>query len=131
DDGFIKLVAADAETATKDDSRQGNDRNFASTAADIDNHVAGRLMHGQPNANRRGHRLFDQINLARASVCGGIFDGPFFHFRDAGGDGHHDPRSNELAVVNLLDEMPQHRFGDLGISNQVFHHLTAGGDFDV
>ena len=85
-------------------------------------------MHGQTNANRRGHRLLDQIDLARASVRGGIFDGPFFHFRDAGGDGHHDPGSDQFATVNLLDEMPQHGLRDFKIGNHAIFHGPDGDD---
>ena len=72
--------------------------------------------------------MFDQIDLARARVRGGILDRPLFHFRDAGRHRHHDPGRNQFAMVNLLNEMPQHRFGDFEVGNDTIFHGPDGDD---
>ena len=93
-DRFVKFVPAHPQAAAEDDAGEGDDCDFASPAADVHDHVACRFMHRQTDADGGGHRLLNQIHLARAGVGGGIFDGPFFHFRDARRHCDHDPWRN-------------------------------------
>src|SRR5207237_9914032 len=60
DDRLVHLVAADPHRAGIDDAAEREDRDLGRAAADIDDHRAGRLGHGQAGADRRRHRLLDQ-----------------------------------------------------------------------
>ena len=59
---------------------------------------------------------------------GGVFYRPFFHLGDSRRHSHHHPWSNQLAVVNLLDEVSQHRLSDLEIGNDPVLHWADGHD---
>ena len=91
-------------------------RDLGRAAADIDDHVARRILHRKTDPDRRRHRFFDQINFARTGVRGGFADGAFFHFGNAGRhrDDHARPRAH-AAAVHFGDEMPQHRLGHFEI----------------
>ena len=91
---------------------------FRRAAADVDDHVARRVLHRKPDADRRRHRFFDQINFARAGVRGRFAHGALFHFGDAGRDRDHHARPRpHPSVVHFRDEMAQHRLGHFEIGN--------------
>ena len=76
DDRVVELVAADADRLARDDAAERDDRDLGGAAADVDDHVAGRLLHGQAGADGRGHGLFDDVGrLAGAGVLGGLLHG--------------------------------------------------------
>ncbi len=85
-------------------------------------------MHGQSHADGRSHRLFDEIYLSCAGMGGAVFDGPFFHFRDARRHGYHYPRSDQFAVLHPLDEVPEHRLGNLEVRDDAVLHRADGHD---
>src|SRR5438552_5525705 len=90
---------------------------------DVDDHVPGRLGDGEPRADRRGHRLLDQVDLARAGRLGRLADRPALHLRDAAGDPDDDARLHQgRAVVRRADEVPQHRGGDLEVGDHPVLH---------
>jgi hypothetical protein len=66
--------------SAEDDAGEGYDCDFASPAANIDDHVARRFMHRQTDTNGRSHRLFDQIHFTRSGMSCGVFNCPLFHF---------------------------------------------------
>ena len=70
DDGLVHLVAADAHGLRKDDAGERDDGDLGGAAADVDDHVAGRLGDRQARADGRGHGLFDQVDLAGAGGLG-------------------------------------------------------------
>ena len=59
------------------------------------------VLHRQTDADRRGHRLLDQVNLARAGMNGGFFHRPLFHFGDARGNRDDHPRARRRLCVDL------------------------------
>jgi hypothetical protein len=63
-DRLVHLVAAHAEGLGDDDAAEGDDGDLARAAADVDDHVPGRLGDWQAGADRGCHRLFDQVRLA-------------------------------------------------------------------
>jgi len=73
-DRFVEVVSGHAQTLGHDDVRQRDHRDLAGAAADVDDHRAGRLAHGQARPDRRGHRLLDQIRLARAGRETGLLN---------------------------------------------------------
>ena len=128
DDRLVELITAHAQAAAENNSSQGDDRDFAGATTNVDDHVSRRFMHRQTDPDGRSHGLFDQINFARAGVSCGIFYRTFFNFGNAGGNSDDHPGSNELAMMNLLDEMPQHRFGDFEIGDDAVFHRPNGYD---
>ena len=97
------------------DAGEGNQRHLGGAAADIDDHVSGRFLHRQADADRGGHRLLDQVNLAGTRLLGGFADGAALDLGDAGRDGDEHPRIRAAALVHLADEMAEHRLGDFEI----------------
>ena len=76
DDRFVELVAGDADRFARDDATERDHRDLGGAAADVDDHVAGRLVHREPRADRRGHRLLDdEGGLARAGELGRLLHG--------------------------------------------------------
>ena len=84
DDRLVELVAADADRLAGDDAAERDDRDLGGAAADVDDHVAGRLLHGQAGADGRGHRLLDDVGgLAGAGVLGRLLHGALLDAGDA------------------------------------------------
>ena len=91
-DGFVHLVAGHADGTRVDDAAQRDDGDVGGAAADVDDHVAGRLGDGQAGADRGGHGLLDEINFAGARAVGGVLHGALFDRRDLAGDADDDAR---------------------------------------
>ena len=89
----VELVAGDADRLRGDDAAERDDRDLGGAAADVDDHVAARLVHRQVGADRRGHRLFDDVHrLARAGVLGGVLHGTLLDTGDARRHADHHAR---------------------------------------
>ena len=65
DDRGVQLVAAGADRLAGDDAAQRDDRDLGGAAADVDHHVARRLVDREPGADGGGHGLLDDVDLAR------------------------------------------------------------------
>ena len=121
-DRFVKFISAYPQAPAEDNSRQRDNCNFASPAADIHDHIARWLMHRQPDSDGRGHRLLDQIHFSSAGMSRGIFYSPFFHLGDPRRDSNDHARSDQFPMMDLLNEVTQHRFRNFKISDDsVFH----------
>ena len=59
---------ADADGLERDDAAERDDRHLRRAATDVDDHVAERLVDRQRRADRRGHRLLDQVRLGGAGA---------------------------------------------------------------
>jgi hypothetical protein len=70
DDRLVHLVGSDADRAAVHDAGQRDDRDVGRSAADVHDHVAGRLGDRQARADGRRHRLLDDEHLrgSRASA---------------------------------------------------------------
>ena len=95
DDRLVHLVAADPHAARIDDAAQGDDGDLGGAAADIDDHAAGWFGDRQAGADRRGHRLLDQLHPAGAGAFGTFLDGAAFDRGGAGRDADDDQRRGE------------------------------------
>ena len=84
DDRLVELVAADADRLRDDDAAERDHRHLGGAAADVDDHVPGRLADRQPGADRGGHRLLDQVGLAGAGGQAGLLDRALLHPGHAG-----------------------------------------------
>ena len=73
---------------------------------------------GQPGPDRRGHRLLDDVDPARAGLVAGLLDRALLHPGDAAGHRDDDPRLGQMAaLVHLLDEVPEHPLGDVEVGD--------------
>src|SRR5690606_26789660 len=68
DDGFVELVAADADRTLVDHAAQRNDADLGGAAADVDDHRARGFGNRQAGADRGGHGLLDQVDLGGAGA---------------------------------------------------------------
>src|SRR5205823_10944659 len=66
DDRFVELVAADAHRARIHHAAERDHADLGGAAADVDHHRSGGVRDRQVGADRRGHRLLDQVYLAGA-----------------------------------------------------------------
>ena len=115
---LVELVAADPDRLAGDDAAERDDRDLGGAAADVDDHVAGRLVHRQPGADRGGHRLLDDVDPASAGLVAGLLDGALLDPGDAARHRHDDARLREVpALVHLLDEVAEHAFGDVEVGD--------------
>jgi hypothetical protein len=95
-----------------------DDGDLGRAAADVDDHVPGRLGDREPGADRGGHRLLDQEDLARAGGLGGLLDGALLDLGDAEGHADDDAGLHQrAAVVRARDEVAEHRLGDLEVGD--------------
>ena len=103
-------------------------RHLAGAAADVEDHAPGGLGDGQPGADRRRHRLLDQIRLAGAGREAGLLDRPLLDPGDAGGNADHHARMGEAVLVNALDEVTQHLLGDVEVGDHTILQRPDGAD---
>ena len=129
DDRVIHLVAADARGFGIDDATERDNGDFRGAAANIDDHRACRLGHGQARADRGGHGLLDQVHLAGAGALRGFDDGALFHLGSAGRHADNHARADaEAAVMNLADEVFDHRFRYIEIGDDAIAQGADGDD---
>ena len=131
DDRLVHLVAADAHRARIDDAAERQHGDFRRAAADIDDHRAGRLrVTGRSGADRRRHRLFDQIDAPRAGRQRRFLNGAAFDRGRARGHADDDHRIGEgAAVMHLADEVLDHLLGDFEVGDDAVAHRADR--FDV
>src|SRR5918992_1498030 len=127
-DRLVHLVAADADGLGDDDAAEGDDGHLGRSAADVHDHVPGRLRDRQAGADRRRHGLLDQVRLAGAGGQGCLLDGALLHARDAARDAHDDAWVGEAVVVHLLDEVAEHLLGDVEVGDDPVLERTDGRD---
>src|SRR5262249_48682719 len=115
-DGLIHLVTTHSDGAGKNDPGYGDHRNLGCSAADIDNHIAGGLSDRQPGSYGCCHRFFDEIDFPRSCGLCGFSYRALLYFGNPEWNTHNDTRPNQCAaIVNFLDEVAKHRFGDFKV----------------
>src|SRR5215218_902347 len=128
DDRLVELVAADADRLRDDDPAEADDRDLGRPAADVDDHVARRLAHREAGADRGGHRLLDQVRLARAGRQARLLDRALLDAGDARRDADDDARVRPAVLVHLLDEVAQHLLGHVEVGDHAVLERPDGGD---
>src|SRR5262249_46137753 len=130
DDRVVELVARDANRLTGNDATQRDDGDFGGAATDVDDHVAGRFVHGQAGADRGRHRLFDDVRLfTRARLLRRFLYGALLDSGDARRHADHHARLRPLARVHALDEVAEHLLADVEVGDDAVLERTDG--FDV
>ena len=100
-DRLVEVVAAEPQRGLDDDLAHREHRDLARAAADVDDHVAGRLGDVEPGADRRRDRLLDQRDLARAGRQARLLDRARLDVGDPGGHAHDHPRARPAARCAL------------------------------
>jgi len=118
-------VRIDCETTIP---HERDDRHLGCAAADVHDHVPGRLGNGQPGADRGCHRLLDQVGLPCPGRERRLLDGALLDASDSGGNAYDDARMREAMLVHLLNEVPEHLLGDIEVGDDSVLQGTNGGD---
>ena len=102
---------------------QRDDRDVGRAAADVDDHVAGRLGHGQARTNRRGHGLVDEVNLARLDAEAAVLHRAALDRRDLRRHADDQPRPHQRPLaVHLPDEVREHLLGGVEVGDHPVPH---------
>ena len=125
----VNGIAARADGTGDDDAAEGNDGDFARTAADIDDHAARRFLHRQARADGGSHGFLNQVGFAGAGLDGRVHHGTLLHFRDAARHADDDTGAQErMPAQGPVNEILQHGLGDVEISDDAVLHGTDGND---
>jgi hypothetical protein len=128
-DRLVHLVARHADRLAVDDAGERDHRDVGGAAADVDDHVAGRLGDRHAGADRGGHRFLDQVHFTGLGAVGAVLDRALLHLRDFGRDADDDAWPDpDIPVVRLLDEVGQHLLGDLEVGDDAVLHRFDGDD---
>jgi hypothetical protein len=128
-DGPVHLVARGPDAQAGDDAAEADHGDLRRTAPHVDDHVAGGLVHGQPGADRGGHRLLDDVDPARAGLVAGLLDRPLLDGGDPARHAHDHPRLGEVAAaVHQRDEVAQHLLGGLEVGDHAVLERPDRGD---
>ena len=125
DQCLVEFVTADANRLTRHDATERDDGDLRRTTTDVHDHVAGRFVNRQTGTDRGGHRLFDDVGLARAGELGRFHDGTLFDARDTRRHADHHARFREATLVDAVDEVAQHLLADLEVRD---HAVLQGPD---
>ena len=118
----------DAHRLQGDDAAEADDRGLAGAAADVDDHVADRLVDRQVGADRRGHRLLDQLGVGRAGSARRVGDRPPLDLGDGRRHADDDLRTGEAADADSLQQQPDHPLGDLEVGDRPAAQRAHGDD---
>jgi hypothetical protein len=129
DDRLVHLVATAADGAGGDDAGQGDHGHVGGAAADVDHHVPGSRRDVETRTDGGRHRLLDEVDLAGAGGERRLAHGALLDARDARRNADDDARPDQAApVVGTLDEVAQHRLGDLEVRDHAVLDRADGAD---
>ena len=127
-DGGVDVEAADAHGLERDDAAEADDRGLAGAAADVDDHVADRLVDRQVGTDGRGHRLLDELRIGRAGAAGRVGDGAALDLGDGRRHADDDLRPGEPADADALQQQADHALGDLEVGDGAAAQRPHGDD---
>src|SRR5215467_7426991 len=129
DDRLVELVAADPDRLRGHDAAERDNRDLGGASANVDDHVPGRLVDGQASADRRRHRLLDDVDPARTRLMPRFLHGALLDSGDSARYRDDDSRLGEPAtMVNFLNEIAEHSLGDVKVGNDTVLQRTDGDD---
>ena len=129
-DGLVELVTTDAARFGGNDPTHRDHRDLGGATADVDDHVAGRLVNREPCADRGGHRLLDHHDgLACTRVLRRLLHGAPFDAGDPRRDAdHHSGLRPSVALVHPLDEVAEHLLADVEVGDHAVLQRTHRHD---
>ena len=83
---------------------------------------------GRPAPIAAAERLLDQVHLARARGQRRLLDRAALDVGHARRRAHDQPRAAEAALQHLVDELAEHRLGDLEVGDHAVAQRAVGGD---
>ena len=127
DDRLVQLVAGDADRLAVDDAGHRDDGDVGGAAADVDDHVAGRLGDGQAGADGGGDRLVDQVDLAGLGPQRALLHRAALDLRDLGRHADDDARADPHAArAGPLDEVAEHPLGGVEVGDDAVAQRLDG-----
>ena len=127
-DRGVDVERADPHRLERDDPAEADDRRLARATADVDDHVADRLVDRQVGADRSRHRLLDEVGVGGAGAAGGVGDGATLDLGDRRRHADHDLRAGEPADADSLQQQPDHPLGDLEVRDRPAPQRPHGHD---
>jgi hypothetical protein len=126
DDRRVELVAADADRRVRDDTRKRDHRDLGGSAADVDDHVAGRCLDREAHTDGRSHGLVDHVDTLRAGGHRGGAHGAALELGDARGNADDHPRLDAENAFggDLLEEMTEHHFRHVHVGDHAVFERT-------
>src|SRR5258708_23743875 len=129
DDRLIELVAAYPDRLSRHDAAQRDHGDLGRAAADVHDHIAGRLVDRQPSADGGSHRLLDDVHAPRARLMAGFLDGALLDSGDSAWHGADNSRLRQAAApVDLLNEVAQHALRNVKVSDYAVFKRPDGDD---
>lgn len=128
DDRGVELVPRQLDRRFADDAVEGEHRDVARTAADVEDEVAVRPRDVDTRADRRRDRLLDQVDAARAGLHGGVDRRLRLHASDERGHAERHPRFHHIVGTGLFHEVFDHRLGHLVVGDDPVLQRADGGD---
>ena len=130
-----EYVTCGTDAVLDHQASEGDDGDLGGAAAYVDDHVALRGLDIETDTEGGGHRLEDQIHVARSGMLGGVTDGADLDFGTARRDADHDldVRGEQRLVlgVHLLDEAADHHLRGIEVGDHAVPEGTHGLDAGV
>ena len=113
--GGVDVETADAHGLECDNSAERDNRCFARTATNVDDHAANWLIDRKASPDGSSHGLFDELGLGGTSPTRRFGDGTLFYFGDGRRDTDDHSRPIEPAYTNSLQQQSNHFFRDVEV----------------
>ena len=129
DDRLVHLVAGDADRGGVDHAGQRDDGDLGRAAADVDNHVAGRRLDRQADADGRGDGFGHEVDLAGARRLDRVAHRALLDFGDARRHADDDPGPDEqLLALDHADVGLEHDLDDAEVGDDAVLHRPDDAD---
>ena len=117
-DRGVDVERPDAHRFERDDAAERDHRDLGGAAADVDDHVAHRLVDRQPGADRGRHRLLDQVGLRGAGPARGFEHRALLDVRDRRRHADEHARAIQPVDAGPLEQQPDHALRDLEVGDR-------------
>src|SRR3989344_8162689 len=124
----IEFIARDAHVARIHEAAEGDDADVRRAAADIDYHIAARLVDGQFDTDSGCQRFLNDVHLARACGARRVTHGAYFHGRNPRRDAHDHAGAQELRMsrLRLPYQVREHLRGHFKFGNNAVYDGLDG-----
>jgi hypothetical protein len=116
-DGGVDVEGPDPHRLEGHHAAQRDERRLGGATADVDDHVADRLVDRQIGPDGRGHGLLDELGVGRAGPPGRLGDRPALDGGDGRRHADHDPGPVEPAHPDPLQQQADHALGDVEVGD--------------
>ena len=117
-DRGVDVERPDPHRFERDHATERDHGDLGRAAADVDDHVAHRLVDRQPGTDRGGHRLLDEVRLRGPGATGGLEHRALLDVRDRGRHADQDPRAIQPVHARALEQQADHALRDLEVGDR-------------